>query len=59
MCTGTLRLQRRLGRAVQLDPIKSTLKPPVTNRLKLEYDELLSSFAFKLKLRRYTLGAWR
>ena len=32
-------LQRRQhGEAVQLDPIKSTLKAPGTKRLKLKYD---------------------
>jgi hypothetical protein len=39
---------------VQVDPIKPTLKPPGTKRLKLEFDVLLSNFAFKLNLRRYT-----
>jgi len=38
---------------VQVDPIKPTLKPPGTNRLKLKYDDLLSIFAFKFNLRRY------
>ena len=40
---------------MQVDPIKPTLKPPGTKRLKLEYDELLSNFAFKFNLRRYGL----
>jgi len=44
------------GRAVQVDPIKPTLKAPVNKRLKLEYDELLSRFAFKFNLRRYIVG---
>jgi len=39
---------------VQADPIKPTLKPPGTKRVKLEYDGLLSSFGFKFDLRRYT-----
>jgi len=43
-----------LGRAVQVDPIKPTLKAPGTKRLKLKYDELLSHLAFKFNLRRYT-----
>jgi len=34
--------------------MKPMLKPPGTERLKLKYDELLSSFAFKFHLRRYT-----
>jgi hypothetical protein len=42
------------GRAVQVDPIKPTLKAPGTKRLKLKYDEPLLSFGFKFKLRRYT-----
>jgi len=39
--------------AVQVDPMKAVLKAPGTERLKLKYDELLSSFAFKFNLRRY------
>jgi hypothetical protein len=42
------------GRAVQVDPMKPTLKPPGTNRLKLKCDEPLSNFAFKFNWRRYT-----
>jgi len=38
---------------VQVDPIKATLKAPGTQRLKLQYDEPLSNFAFKFNLRRY------
>jgi len=38
---------------VQVDPIKPTLKSPGTMRLKLEFDELRSIFAFKFSLRRY------
>ena len=38
---------------MQVDPIKPTLKAPGTKRLKLKYDGLLSSFAFKFNLRRY------
>jgi len=44
------------GRAVQVGPIKPTLKAPGTERLKPTYDRLLSNFAFKLNLRRYTLA---
>ena len=43
------------GRAVQVDPIKPTLKAPGTKLLKLQYDKPLSTFAFKFNLRRYTL----
>jgi hypothetical protein len=35
--------------------MKSTVKAPEFKRLKLKYDKLLSSFAFNIKLRRYTL----
>jgi hypothetical protein len=46
---------RHHGRAVQVDPIKPKLKPPGTKRLKLQYDEPLSKYAFKFNLRRYTM----
>jgi len=39
---------------VQVDPIKPMLKPTGTKRLKLNCDILLSTSAFKLKLRRYS-----
>ena len=42
------------GRAVQVDPIKPTLKPTGNKRLKLKYDNMLSNFAFDLSLHRYT-----
>jgi len=42
------------GGAVQVAPIKPTLKAPGTQRLKLEFDDLLSTSAFKFNLRRYT-----
>ena len=45
-----------LGEAVQVEPMKSRLKAPGPKRLKLRYDNLLSSFAFKFNLRRYTWG---
>ena len=38
---------------MQVDPSKPTLKAPGTKHLKLKCDELLSSFALKIKLRRY------
>ena len=41
---------------MQIHPINPTLIAPITKSLKLEYDKLLSSFAFNLYLRRYTLG---
>jgi len=44
------------GEAVQVDPIKPTLKAPGTQQLKLKYDEPLSNFAFNFKLHRYTTG---
>jgi hypothetical protein len=44
------------GRALQVDPINSTLKPPGTKHLKLKCDEPLSNFAFKFNLRRHILA---
>jgi hypothetical protein len=44
------------GRAVQVDPIKSTLKAPGTKCLKRKCHELLSNFAFNFQLRRYNTG---
>jgi hypothetical protein len=41
---------------VQVVPVKPTLKPLEIKRLKLYTDELVSSFAFKFNLRRYTVG---
>jgi hypothetical protein len=43
------------GRAVQVDPIRPTLKPTGTKRLKLNCDVLLSTSAFEFNLRRYSL----
>ena len=45
------------GRAVQVDPIKPTLKAPGTERLKLKHDVPPLNFAFNLKLRRYTVAS--
>jgi len=50
---------RRQSRAVQVDPIKSSLKPPVTKRLKLEYDKLLSIFGLEFNLRRYNKAYYK
>ena len=44
------------GRVVQVDPIKPTLIAPGSERLKLNYDDPLSNFAFNFYLRRYNLG---
>jgi len=56
LCRGATSPSRLyLGMAVQVEPMKPLLKAPGTKRLKLEYDELLSSFAFKFNVRRYTL----
>ena len=44
------------GEAVQVDPIRSTLKAPGTDLLTLEYDDLLSYFAFNFDLRHHTLA---
>ena len=43
-------------RLTLIDPNKLTLKAPGTQPLKLKYDEVLSSFAFKFNLRCYTEG---
>jgi hypothetical protein len=42
------------GRAVQVDPVKLTLKAPGSKRLTLKYDGLISTFAFNFNLRRYS-----
>jgi hypothetical protein len=42
------------GKAVQVDPMKPTLKAPETKPLNLQYDEPLSIFAFNFNLRRYS-----
>jgi hypothetical protein len=47
---------KSLGRAVQVAPIKPTLKLPGTKRLKPICVDPLSNFAFKFNLRRYTSG---
>ena len=44
---------RALGKPVQVEPMKSTLKAPGTNPLNLKYHELLSSFAFNFILCRF------
>ena len=44
-----------LGKAVQVEPMKSMLKAPGTKRLKLKKYELLSNFGFNCNLRRYTM----
>jgi len=41
------------GRSVQVDPMKPLLKAPGSMLLKLMYCEPLSTFAFKICLRRY------
>jgi hypothetical protein len=43
---------------VQVGSIKAVSKAPGTKRLKLNYDELLSSFAFKFNVRRYKLASF-
>ena len=54
---GELRAEGRgEGRAVQIDPMKLALKAPGSMLMKLVYDEPLSTFAFKLNLRRYVKG---
>jgi hypothetical protein len=43
---------------VQVDPVKPKLKPPGSERSKLEYDTLPSKFAFNFNLRRYKKEAF-
>jgi hypothetical protein len=43
---------------VQVDPVTPTLKPPGTKRLNVHHDILLSTFAFKLNMRRYNEADW-
>ena len=38
---------------MQVDPTKPSLIPPVSKRLKLKCDQMLSNFAFNCNLRRY------
>jgi hypothetical protein len=45
---------RIIGEAVQVDPIKPTLKAPGPMRQRLKRAELLSSFSFEFNLRRHT-----
>jgi hypothetical protein len=45
------------GEAVQVDPIKPTLKTPGINRSKFNYDVLQSNVAFKFNLRCYIKAA--
>jgi len=45
------------GRAVQVDPIKPTLKAPGSMLLKLRYVGPVLNFAFKVNLRRYTTAS--
>ena len=47
---------RRRGRAVQVDPMKPTLKAPGSERLKLICHDLLSNFAFKIYSRCYSVA---
>jgi hypothetical protein len=44
---------RQHGRALQVEPMTTVLKPPGSTLLKLGYDGPLSNFAYNLNLRRY------
>jgi hypothetical protein len=46
------------GRAVQVDPMKPTLKAPGSKRLNLKQLKLLSCFAFNFNMRRYTVDRY-
>jgi len=52
--TGSYTLLSCQGRVVHVDPMKPTLKAHGAMRLRLKYDKLFSSFAFKFKLCRFT-----
>ena len=41
---------------MQVDPFKPKLKAPGTERLKLQYEKLVSSVAFNFNLRRYSMA---
>ena len=41
---------------MQINPSKPKLKPPEPKRLKPNYDEPLSNFAFKFNMRRHIKG---
>jgi len=45
------------GKAVQVEPVKSKLKAPGTERFILKYDNLLSRRDFRVNLRCYKKGA--
>jgi len=47
LAVNTQASQASQGKAVQVDSMKPMLKAPETKRLKLQYDELLASVAFK------------
>jgi len=47
------------GRAMQVDPIEPQLRPPGSQRLKVNCDVLLSTSAFKLNLRCYIVATRR
>ena len=46
----------RRGGAVQVEPMKPTLKAPGSKRSKVKYDKLLSILAFNFNLRRYIVA---
>jgi len=54
---GAHRRVQRPGKAVQVDPIKYTLKALGAKRLKLKHDNPQSNFGFNLNLRRYAPGS--
>jgi hypothetical protein len=45
------------GKAVQVEPIKSTLKAPGSKHLRLAHDKLPLNFAFNFNLRRYIMAS--
>jgi len=45
------------GRAVQVDPIKPTLKAPGSKKLILKHDQLVSNLGFDFNLRRFNVAS--
>jgi hypothetical protein len=57
-CEQNMRHALALGRAVQVEPIKHTLKAPGVKLLKLKCDKPLPKFASKFNLRCFNWDVW-
>ena len=53
---GTVTAESLRGRVVQADPMEPKLKPPGSKRMKIKCGALLSHFAFKIIVHRYSEG---